>query len=227
MARTGRGATTGARRPAPARSDVVDRAAARARFRAVIEPALPDGVDLEDVSVSAMGRRHLVRVTVDADGGIGHDELTDISHAVSAALDETEQSGRPLTPGAYTLEVSSPGVDRPLTLPRHWRRNVGRLVRVSVGETGVTGRITGTDDDGVTLDVDGRPVFAAFDRLGPGRVQVEFHRPGTPDDLDEDLDDVADSDDDSDSDTDEETDDDSDTDEFDGAGQPTEQEDRA
>jgi ribosome maturation factor RimP len=191
-------------------------AATRARFRAAIEPALPAGVDLEDLSVQVMGRRHLVRVTVDADGGVSHERLSDISHAVSAALDAAETAGTVLTPGAYTLEVSSPGVDRPLTLPRHWRRNVGRLVRVTVAGAGVTGRITATDAAGVTLDVDGTPRTAGWDALGPGRVQVEFSRPGEPE---PEIDDEYDEDD--------EIDDEDDGDIDDGAGQPREQEDGA
>ena len=89
------------------------------------------------------------------------------------------------------LEVTSPGVDRPLTEPRHWRRNVGRLVTVAVGPSGaadeVTGRVTDVDDDGVTLAVEARSSrarrsgrrprgWSAGRELGAGRVQVEFGR---------------------------------------------------
>ena len=82
--------------------------------------------------VSRAGRRHVVRVIVDADGGINLDAVADVSRAVSAALDAAEEAGGDILAGEYQLEVSSPGVDRPLTLPRHWRRNVGRLVKVTV-----------------------------------------------------------------------------------------------
>jgi ribosome maturation factor RimP len=143
----------------------------------LIEPVVTaEGLDLEDVAVSRMGRRHVVRVTVDADGGIGHDELSDVSRAISQALDDAEDRGRELTPDSYTLELSSPGVDRPLTLPRHWRRNVGRLVAVRVDGRQLTGRVSEVDERGVSLDVNGQRVDAAFDALGPGRVQVEFTR---------------------------------------------------
>src|SRR6202041_842236 len=72
-----------------------------------------------------------------------------ISRQLSAALDEAAVMGE----FPYTLEVSSPGVDRPLTDPRHWRRAVGRLVKVTVADSGViTGRIVSADPDGVTLD---------------------------------------------------------------------------
>jgi Uncharacterized protein conserved in bacteria len=152
-------------------------AALRSRLATVIEPVVArQGVDLEDITVSRMGRRYLVRVTVDMDGGVGHDELSEVSRAVSNALDEAEERSGEITPGPYTLEVSSPGVDRPLTQPRHWHRNVGRLVTVRVAGRPVTGRVVATDAHGVSLDVDGRRIDAAFDDLGPGRVQVEFTR---------------------------------------------------
>jgi ribosome maturation factor RimP len=138
------------------------------------------GYDLEDVTVTAAGRRSLVRVTVDADGGIDLDAVAVVSRLVSDALDADTQdpkSPRALA-GAYVLEVSSPGVDRPLTEPRHWRRAVGRLVKVEVAGRSITGRIAAADDSGVTLEVEGsasRPV--SWTELGRGKVQVEFNRP--------------------------------------------------
>jgi len=78
----------------------------------------------------------------------------------------------------YTLEVSSPGVDRPLTDYRHWRRAVGRLVRVPVADSGaVAGRVLSADADGVTLDVEGARRRFAYGVLGAGAVQVEFGHP--------------------------------------------------
>jgi ribosome maturation factor RimP len=75
------------------------------------------------------------------------------------------------------LEVSSPGVDRPLTEPRHWRRSVGRLVTVPVaGEGRRTGRVVAAAASGVTLEVDGVPRELGYGQLGPGRVQVELRR---------------------------------------------------
>ncbi|MFY1633229.1 ribosome maturation factor RimP [Solwaraspora sp. WMMB335] len=150
----------------------------RERLRALIEPVVhAAGFDLEDVSVSRVGRRHLVRVIVDADGGIGLDAVATVSRSVSAALDEAEAAtGTELIVGEYQLEVSSPGVDRPLRLPRHWRRNAGRLVRVTAGQRAVAGRIVAADDDSVSLDVDGVLQQWPYTDLGPGRVQVEFQR---------------------------------------------------
>jgi ribosome maturation factor RimP len=78
----------------------------------------------------------------------------------------------------YTLEVSSPGVDRPLTDPRHWRRAAGRLVRVTVADYGaVSGRVISADQEGVTLDIDGKRRRFGYADLGRGAVQVEFGHP--------------------------------------------------
>jgi ribosome maturation factor RimP len=158
------------RTPAAPRIDLV---AAKARVRAVIEPVVAAaGYDLEDVSLSRAGRRHVLRVLVDADGGINLDGVAVVSREISAALDAAEESGGEVLAGEYQLEVSSPGVDRPLTAPRHWRRNVGRLVAVTVAGKGLTGRLTAADDEGIVLD--GRQITYA--ELGPGKVQIEFKR---------------------------------------------------
>ena len=88
------------------------------------------GLDLEDVVVTPAGKRRLLRVVVDQDGGVDLDTVAGVSTAVSATLDESDAMG-----GApYVLEVTSPGVDRPLTAPRHWRRNRDRLVKVATAE---------------------------------------------------------------------------------------------
>jgi ribosome maturation factor RimP len=134
-------------------------------------------VDLEGVELTSAGRRRVLRVLVDRDGGLTLDDIADVSRAMSRDLDADDALG----PQAYTLEVSSPGVDRPLTLPRHWRRNVGRLVKVTTVDTdGVSssllGRITAADDDSVELDVDGRAQQIALDTVTRARVQVEFAR---------------------------------------------------
>jgi ribosome maturation factor RimP len=133
------------------------------------------GHDLEDVTVTSAGRRSLVRVFVDADGGVDLDAVADVSRAVSEALDDDADGGAAFA-GPYVLEVSSPGVDRPLTEQRHWRRAQGRLVQVQAAEKTVTGRIVDTDTKGVTLDIDGARREVAWGDLGRGRVQVEFNR---------------------------------------------------
>lgn len=137
------------------------------------------GYDLEDISVTPAGRRSLVRVSVDADGGIDLDAVAEVTRAVSDALDD-ETPGGPAFAGPYVLEVSSPGVDRPLTEPRHWRRAKGRLVTVTLDGTPLTGRVTATSDDEVTLDVAGTARTASWQQLGPGKVQIEFSREAEP-----------------------------------------------
>jgi ribosome maturation factor RimP len=153
-------------------------AQARERLLALLNPVVAGaGYDLEDVTVAAAGRRSLVRVIVDADGGIDLDAVAEVSKAVSMTIDNAaEVSEDGVLAGSYVLEVSSPGVDRPLTEPRHWRRAGGRLVSTTVDGAEVTGRITGVTDDGVTLDVRGAQQTVRWADLGRGRVQVEFGR---------------------------------------------------
>ena len=149
--------------------------AMRSRIVALIEPVVTTaGYDLEDVAVNQAGRRTVVRVVVDADGGITLDGVAAVSRQVSAALDEAD--GAAFGAGPYTLEVTSPGVDRPLTEPRHWRRNVGRLVTVRVSGRGLTARIVEADDEGVRLAGEKGIQSVAYAELGPGRVEVEFDR---------------------------------------------------
>lgn len=171
--------------------------AAVARITALIDPVVvAAGFDLEEVDVSlARGnRRSEVRILVDRNGGIDLDDVAAISRLISGALDGDAAGAaadidRIFGEGSYLLEVSSPGVDRPLTQPRHWRRNVGRLVLVSASGSELTGRILAADPDdtsdpaaGVRIEVTGlkgRPsktVPVAYAELGPGRVQVEFTR---------------------------------------------------
>lgn len=142
---------------------------------AVLTPAVAAaGYDLEGLQVTKAGRRMLVRVLVDKDGGISLDDVAVVSKACSKALDEADSTGGPFAEAAYTLEVSSPGVDRPLTEPRHWRRNIGRLVAVHIGEEPVIGRVTATSERGIELEADGVRRSATYAELGPGKVQIEL-----------------------------------------------------
>ena len=172
-ARAGRGQS--GRGPSPTGGS--DLAAHRTRLRAVIGPVVSgSGYDLEELTVSRAGRRHVLRVVVDGDNGVNLDAVADLSRAISAALDAAEEGGPALSSAEYVLEVSSPGVDRPLVLPRHWRRNIGRLVAVRAGERQVTGRVIAVDDEIVALEIDGALTEFGYDELGHGRVQVEFGR---------------------------------------------------
>lgn len=153
-------------------SDTKDRLAAE-----LSAPMGALGLDLEGVDVSVAGKRRVVRVAVDKDGGVTMDDIAEATRAVSTALDERNLMGE----HAYTLEVSSPGVDRPLTLPRHWRRNATRLVKVKLADgDSVTGRITAVDDDGALLDVEGTERRVDFGEVAKAKVQIEFRLPQPP-----------------------------------------------
>ncbi|GAA2380866.1 ribosome maturation factor RimP [Dactylosporangium salmoneum] len=162
----------------------------RQRLLAVVEPVVAaGGYDLEDLTVSRVGRRHLLRIAVDSDAGVDLDAVAELSRGISSALDAAEAGGDELIAGEYELEVGSPGVERPLTLPRHWRRNRTRLVKVNAAGQELTGRVLAADDAGVTLDVDGDRQTHPYADLGPGRVQVELKRLAElPDPEDEDID---------------------------------------
>ena len=144
------------------------------RLAGLIQPVVAAaGMDLESVRMTVAGRRRLLRVVVDSDRGVSLDDAALVSHEVSATLDATNVLGDV----PYTLEVSSPGVDRPLTEPRHWRRAAGRLVKVKAEAEGtVQGRVLAADSDGVTLDVNGARRKFVYGDLGAGAVQVEFGR---------------------------------------------------
>jgi ribosome maturation factor RimP len=176
---------------------------ATTRLAGWIKPVVDDaGYELEELVVTPAGRRSVVRVVVDRDSGVTLDDIAEVSRAVSDVLDANDDGMGP----AYVLEVTSPGVDRPLSDPRHWRRNIGRLVTVAVGPADeVTGRITDVQDTGVTLAVEARskpgakkrpptPRQVRWAELGAGRVQVEFGRadPGEGADADSHPDDDLD-----------------------------------
>ncbi|MBA2773987.1 MAG: ribosome maturation factor RimP [Nocardioidaceae bacterium] len=138
------------------------------------EPLAKQGYDLEGVEVSQAGRRSLVRVLVDTDNGVTLDGIADATHIISDVLDSTEVLGE----SPYTLEVTSPGIDRPLTVPRHWRRNVDRLVKV-VPRDGdeFIGRIRSCHETAVQLETDSGSNEVAYDDITSARIQVEFKRP--------------------------------------------------
>jgi ribosome maturation factor RimP len=141
-----------------------------ARLERLLAPVVTEaGADLEEVEVTPAGRRRVLRVVVDRDGGIDLDGVADLSHAVSEALDTSDvMGGQP-----YVLEVTSPGTDRPLTQPRHWRRAVGRLVKVELSDGPArTARVLAAGEDGADLE-DGPVVYAQVRRA---RVEVEFNR---------------------------------------------------
>ena len=162
------------------------------RVWAVVEPVVQDqGYDLEALSVMAAGRRRLVKIVIDSDLGVDLDDVARISSEVSRALDDANAMGE--TP--YVLEVTSPGVDRPLTLERHWRRAASRLVKVTLtdGES-VTGRVASTNETSATLvdDDDATSVDIAFADVEKAVVQIEFNRSRINDELSDEIDEFDD-----------------------------------
>ena len=148
--------------------------ATRDRIEAeLIDPLSTLGFDVEAVEVTPAGKRRVLRVAVDKDGGVTLDDVADATREVSRVLDDSDVMGEM----PYTLEVTSRGVDRPLTLPRHWRRNEDRLVKATLADgTELTGRVLASDEDAVTLDVDGARREIAYPEIAKALVQVEFNR---------------------------------------------------
>lgn len=107
------------------------------------------GVDLDAVELRGSGPKRLLRVVIDRDAGVSVDLITEVSRELSAELDRSGVMGE----SGYTLEVTSRGLSRPLTLPRHWQRNAGRLALATFADgRRERGRIASAADDHVTLD---------------------------------------------------------------------------
>ncbi|MGH9119805.1 MAG: ribosome maturation factor RimP [Acidimicrobiales bacterium] len=144
------------------------------RVRAIVEPLLSDR-DLELFDVEQSGS--VLRITVDRPGGVGLDDLGETTRSISRALDEHD----PL-PGRYTLEVSSPGVERPLRTPTHFARAVGEKVAVrthpGVDPRRIGGVLTAADDGGITVkDDDGSEVGLRYADIERARTVYEWGGP--------------------------------------------------
>ncbi|MFJ5235021.1 ribosome maturation factor RimP [Kitasatospora sp. NPDC088391] len=151
------------------------------RLRALLEPlAAEAGLDLEEVKVTQAGSRRQVQIDVDSDEGVDLDAIADFSRLVGQALDESDLMGA----APYLLEVGSPGAERPLNEPRHWRRATGRLAAIKlVDGAELTARVLESDEDGALVEVQpvkgrGRPKERRleFAEIARARVQVEFNR---------------------------------------------------
>jgi ribosome maturation factor RimP len=127
------------------------------------------GLVLEEVHVQTPGKHRFVTIIVDSETGLNLDQVTDASRLIGEALDGANFMGE--TP--YTLEVTSPGVDRPLTAPRHWRKNIDRLVKVTKSDGEVfKARILSADDSQAVLD-NGAIEYGDIKRA---IIEVEFNR---------------------------------------------------
>jgi ribosome maturation factor RimP len=143
-----------------------------------ITPALHKaGYFLEDVNLVSPGQHRIVTVIVDGESALNLDQVTVASKLVSELLDEATFMGE--TP--FTLEVTSPGIDRPLTLPRHFAKNVDRLLKVTKNDGDVvTGRILANTDSDLTLSVtekkDVKEVTISLGDIKRAQVEIEFNR---------------------------------------------------
>ena len=149
--------------------------------RDVLGPIEPDlaaaigsaGYDLEAIELTPAGKRRVLRIAVDKDGGITLDDVAEATRLLNDVLDVKDVLGEQ----PYTLEVTSRGVDRPLTHERHWRRNVGRLVKITLVEGGaVTARIVSAGETAATV-LDGKDEReVAYADVAKAIVQIEFSK---------------------------------------------------
>lgn len=145
---------------------------------AAVRPVIEEnGLFLEEVRVRGTDPRTHVQVTVDlpadAVGALDADSLAEVSRLISRAMDDADPVA-----GRYTLEISTPGVSRPLTEPHHYSRARGRLIKVRLSDGSSTiGRVASVDDDSVTVVTeDASEVRMVFDSIAKARVQVELNR---------------------------------------------------
>jgi len=144
----------------------------------LVTPAVSDlGFYLEDVHVATPGSHRIVTCIVDGDASLNLDQVTSVSRVISELLDEAPFMGE--TP--FTLEVTSPGVDRPLTQPRHFAKNVSRLLKIiKLDGSKITGRILSNTDKDVTLTVvvkkETIEETVSFADIKRAVVEIEFNR---------------------------------------------------
>jgi ribosome maturation factor RimP len=135
------------------------------------------GFFLEDIHIVSPGNHRIVTCIVDGESALNLDQVTSASKIISGLLDEAVFMGE--TP--FTLEVTSPGIDRPLTLPRHFAKNRTRLLNATLNDGSVvTGRITENSETTVNLEVVDKKITksveVAFVDIKRAVVEIEFNR---------------------------------------------------
>ena len=136
----------------------------------VISPIIEsNGNYLEEVKVANLGKKKLITVIIDSDTHLNLDQVTAVTRSISDAIENLASLGT--TP--FTLEVTSPGIDRPLTLPRHWRKNIGKLAKIDLGEgKSIESRILSVTEDSVILE-SGEVKFA---QIKKATLVIEFKK---------------------------------------------------
>jgi len=132
------------------------------------------GFVLEEVTVTPVGKRRLVSVVIDRESSNPSlDEVTVVSKEISVILDTYSQMGEM----PFTLEVTTPGVDRPLTLPRHWKKNIGRLVKITPKQGDkFIGRISEVSENQVKLELEKELLTVDLGDVSRAQIEVEFNR---------------------------------------------------
>jgi ribosome maturation factor RimP len=145
------------------------------KLMAIIEPAVSAlGFELLGVEYMPQGRHSLLRIYIDHEDGITVDDCGDVSHQVSAVLDVED----PIR-GEYTLEVSSPGLDRPLFTLAHYERYSGNQAEIRLhaplhGRRKFKGRLQGVEDDEVIIEVDGEEYRLAIGNIEKAHLVHEW-----------------------------------------------------
>ncbi len=139
---------------------------------AAITPALSDlGFYLEDITITSAGRRSMITVIVDGDNHLSLDQVTVATKAIGEIVENIQSLGE----SAFTLEVTSPGLDRPLTKPRHWRKNIDRLVKIVLLDgKEIKGRVKDVSEISTTLD----DQVVKFSEIKRATLEIEFKQVG-------------------------------------------------
>lgn len=135
-----------------------------AAIRPIIEAT---GNYLEELTITSAGKVKILTVIIDSDNHLNLDQVTAVTKEISEIIESLEGLGD----GAFTLEVTSPGIDRPLTKPRHWRKNLDRLVKITMtGGQEITGRIGEATDSTVLVDLQ----KVSFEDIKRAVLEIEF-----------------------------------------------------
>ena len=139
---------------------------------AVITPAIQAlGFYLEDLTITSAGRRSMLTVIVDGDTHLSLDQVTSATKAITEIVEGIQSLGQ--TP--FTLEVTSPGLDRPLTKPRHWRKNIDRLVKIVLLDgKEIKGRVKDATEISATVDEQ----VVKFSDIKRATLEIEFKQVG-------------------------------------------------
>ena len=137
---------------------------------AVITPAIESlGFYIEDINITSAGKRSMLTVIVDGDTHLSLDQVTVATKAISEIAENLPTLGN----NPFTLEVTSPGLDRPLTKPRHWRKNQDRLIKIVLTDgKEVNGRIKDSTESSVTVDEQ----VINFADIKRATLEVEFKK---------------------------------------------------